>query len=408
MILVGNQRGGAKDLAQHLMSPENDHVDVHELRGFSAESLNGALNEAYALSRGTNCRKFMFSLSINPPPNKEVSVADFVAVADRAEKRLGLEGQARALVFHEKNGRRHAHCVWSRIDPDQMKAVHLPFTKRKLVDLTRDIFVERGWDIPDGLIDRQKRDPLQFSLAEYQQAKRTGQNPRVIKAAFQSAWASSDSLSALKHALREQGYWLAKGDRRGFVALDHKMKPYALSKWLGVRAKVIRDRLGKPDTLVSIHETEAKISKTMTTTLSRLDRDVERRAALTAQSFEQRRLALVKRQRAMRIVLKASQEQRRDHENKKRQARFRKGVSGVWDRIRGEHARIRRQNQREAYEQMRQDRQARDAMIWRHLQERQRIEIFKMRHRESAQHIRRSLEHDRDQYLSHVSPEPSL
>lgn len=29
MILNGNQRGGAKDLALHLMKEENEHVEVH-------------------------------------------------------------------------------------------------------------------------------------------------------------------------------------------------------------------------------------------------------------------------------------------------------------------------------------------------------------------------------------------
>ncbi len=44
MILTGNSRGGAKDLAIHLMKPENDHVEVHELRGFAAQTLMGALD----------------------------------------------------------------------------------------------------------------------------------------------------------------------------------------------------------------------------------------------------------------------------------------------------------------------------------------------------------------------------
>ena len=35
MILNGNQRGGAKDLAIHLMKEENDHVELYELRGLS-------------------------------------------------------------------------------------------------------------------------------------------------------------------------------------------------------------------------------------------------------------------------------------------------------------------------------------------------------------------------------------
>ena len=30
MILVGSQRGGAKNLALHLMKDENEHVAVHE------------------------------------------------------------------------------------------------------------------------------------------------------------------------------------------------------------------------------------------------------------------------------------------------------------------------------------------------------------------------------------------
>ena len=39
MILVGNQRGGAKDLALHLLKQENERVEVHELRGLASENL---------------------------------------------------------------------------------------------------------------------------------------------------------------------------------------------------------------------------------------------------------------------------------------------------------------------------------------------------------------------------------
>lgn len=66
MILKGNQRGGANNLAIHLLKNENEHVEIHELRGFASDSLVSALNEAYAVSRGTRCKKFLFSLSLNP------------------------------------------------------------------------------------------------------------------------------------------------------------------------------------------------------------------------------------------------------------------------------------------------------------------------------------------------------
>src|SRR3546814_202812 len=132
MILVGNQRGGAKNLAMHLLKQENEHVHVHDLRGFASDSLVSALNESYAISRGTRCRQFLFSLSLNPPPHENVGTEEFEKAVERVENDLGLAGQPRAIVFHEKHGRRNAHEVWSSIDEGQMQAVALPLTKTKL------------------------------------------------------------------------------------------------------------------------------------------------------------------------------------------------------------------------------------------------------------------------------------
>ena len=88
MILQGNQRGGASDLARHLLKAENEHVDVHELRGFVADDLKGALQEAYAISKGTQAKQFLYSLSLNPPANEQVSTPDFENAITRVEKQL--------------------------------------------------------------------------------------------------------------------------------------------------------------------------------------------------------------------------------------------------------------------------------------------------------------------------------
>lgn len=146
MILVGNQRGGAKNLALHLLKDENDHVDLHELRGFVARDLRGAFNEAYAVSRGTRCKQYLFSCSLNPPATANVKTEDFEKAINRIEAELGLVGQPRAIVFHEKAGRRHAHCVWSRIRADDMKAVQLSYTRRKLMRVARELYIEHGMD----------------------------------------------------------------------------------------------------------------------------------------------------------------------------------------------------------------------------------------------------------------------
>ncbi|WP_227271593.1 hypothetical protein [Roseobacter weihaiensis] len=94
MIMVGNQRGNGLKLAAHLMNDhDNDHVAVHELRGFTAESLRGAFQEADAVSKGTKCRQYLFSLSISPPETEKVSPA--CASGDEGV-RLGLERQGAA------------------------------------------------------------------------------------------------------------------------------------------------------------------------------------------------------------------------------------------------------------------------------------------------------------------------
>ena len=68
------------------------------------------------------------------------------------EQKLGLEDQPRAIVFHEKDGRRHCHAVWSRIDAQEMKAINLPFFKNRLMEISRELYLEHGWDMPHGMI----------------------------------------------------------------------------------------------------------------------------------------------------------------------------------------------------------------------------------------------------------------
>ncbi len=202
MILKGNQRAGGRQLAAHLLrADENEHVEVHELRGFLSDDLHSAFQEAYAISKGTRAKQYLFSLSLNPPPGEKVPIEIFEAAVEHIEQRLGLDGQPRAIVFHEKEGRRHAHAVWSRIDTAEMKAINLPHYKLKLRDVAKEMFLEHGWQMPRGFVDSKERDPLNFSREEWQQARRTAQDPKALKAMFQECWAISDSRKAFAQAI---------------------------------------------------------------------------------------------------------------------------------------------------------------------------------------------------------------
>ena len=117
MILKGSQRGNGRALAHHLLNrKENDHVEVHDIRGLAAESLGTALLEIEAVSKGTKCQQPLFAVAFNPPQDTNLSIEEFEAAFADVERKLGLGDQPRAVVFHEKQGRRHAHVVWSRID----------------------------------------------------------------------------------------------------------------------------------------------------------------------------------------------------------------------------------------------------------------------------------------------------
>ncbi|QLF71765.1 relaxase/mobilization nuclease domain-containing protein (plasmid) [Peteryoungia desertarenae] len=229
MILVGSQRGGAGNLARHLMNAvENEHVTVHELRGFVADKLPGALAEAHAISKVTQCQQFIFSLSLNPPKGQDATVGNMMQAAEQAEQKLGLSGQPRAVVVHEKKGRRHIHVVWSRIDADSMKAINLPFFKQRLAALSKELYLEHGWELLDGHKENGWKNPLNFTMAEWQQAGRIGLDPREVKQIFRTEWKQSDSMPAFRAALEERGYvpkgqhtMVAAAIRQAFIQPDH-------------------------------------------------------------------------------------------------------------------------------------------------------------------------------------------
>ncbi|MEL6583915.1 MAG: relaxase/mobilization nuclease domain-containing protein, partial [Pseudomonadota bacterium] len=259
MILEGNQRASGAELARHLMNlRDNDHVSVHGLRGFVEDDLFGAFAEVEAISKATKCEKYLFSLSLNPPPDQSVSIDVLEQTIEQAEAQLGLSGHARAIVFHEKNGRRHAHVVWSRIQPDALKAVTMSHYKRKLFALSKELYRTHGWEMPDGFKRKEDRDPNTYDRTEGQQAKREKRDAAALKAMFQDCWARSDSRTAFEAALKENGFLLARGDRRGFVAVDGAGKIWSLSRWCGVKPGVMRARLGPEADLPSVDEVLAQ------------------------------------------------------------------------------------------------------------------------------------------------------
>ena len=155
MIPFASQRGGGQDLATHVQNAyDNEIAEVVHIRGAVADDLHGAFKEweiqADALTR---CDKYLYSLSVNPDPAQGPLTRDqYMDYVKRVEEAMGLNQQPRAIVFHTKEGREHCHVVWSRIDAEQRRAVHLAFDRDKLMRVTRafardhGLMLQRGYE----------------------------------------------------------------------------------------------------------------------------------------------------------------------------------------------------------------------------------------------------------------------
>jgi len=367
MIIKASQRSGARNLANHLMNAhDNDHVTLHEVRGLAGQSLHAALLEIDGVSQGTRCQQPMMSVSFNPPEGENVTFDQFEEAFDSLEQKLGLTDQPRAVVFHEKEGRRHAHVVWSRIDIDSMKAINMSHFKNKCTDISRQLYLEHGWDMPKGLIDKRERDPFKLTNVEWQQLKRRGIDLKEIKMLCQDAWKHSDNQKSFKHALQERSLFLAQGDRRGFVVLDNSSKVYSLSRFGGIKTKELKNRLGSPDLLPTVEATQDKIRLSFNSEIRSRIALLKKRHGDEIQPLLDKKAELVRVQRAERRELSEQQRVKRHILAKAGRDKFRRGVMGFFDKVTGKEKRVRLINQKETAILKQKQKTTREELVFRH------------------------------------------
>ena len=377
MIIKASARAYGRELAHHLMNEQdNEHIELVEVRGFASDDLFGAFEEAEALCAGTRrTSKYLFSLSMNPPDTADVSVSDFEATADRIENKLGLTGQPRIMVTHEKQGRLHAHVVWSRIDAETMTAKPLPYFKMRLMDIAHDLYLEHGWQLPSGLDAHGKARAENYELAEAQQSKRAKRDPEELKRLFQNCWEISDDLTSFRASLREQGFGLARGDRRGFVAIDTSEEVYSLSRWCGVKTRELKARLGDPDELPDI-------DMARTVLISEGEAEKRRAKLERAEILKSRikpmlaaRKQMIAQHRAARLALTSQQASRATEEARQRSTRFAKGFGMIWEFVSGKRAKLRKENALHLAECQARDRREREILGARQRKERRELEL---------------------------------
>ncbi|MEI9849884.1 MAG: relaxase [Sphingomonas sp.] len=362
MILKANTRGNARALSRHLLnSRDNDQIEVHEVRGFLSRDLAEAMREHDGIAKTCRSKQTLFSVSLNPPQDQQVAIDVFEDAVARIEERNGLGGQPRIIIFHEKAGRRHCHAVWSRIEPETLTVKALPFYKMKCRDLAREIHLEQDWKLPRGFIDSYERP---FNLDEWQRCKRTGRDLRELRLLAKESWQIAQDQDGFSRELEKRGLFLAKGDRRSWIAITAEGKPFAIAKLLDKRVAEIRAGLGEPPRdYRDVEAARGYVASVVKPKLCGLigRADAERDATLAP--LDARREAMKAQHRTERQLLDAGIAARAQAEHTDRASRLRSGLAGLWDRLRGEYQRIRAENEAQAWQSLKRDREQRAALV---------------------------------------------
>lgn len=330
MILKGSQRTGGRDLATHLSNEyDNERIEIASVRGTVADDLHGAFAEYEAVAAGTRARKPLYSLSINP--SDPLSRAQYMAAIDHIEDKLGLTGQPRAIVFHVKDGREHAHVVWSRIDIDTMKAIPISHDRMKLRTCARELAHAYGLSLPPGLAedrgDARFEKTREISFAEKALAEASGITPEARRSAITALYQSSDSAESFRAGLERAGYVLAQGQRRAYVVVDRAGHVHALARQIdGVKTRDVKARLEAlpTESLPTVEQAQAQQAARDKALMERLREQAHARGAKSAadlaakqearrrKAIEAKRLALEAVHRSERLSLHAAHKAEQD------------------------------------------------------------------------------------------------
>lgn len=255
MVIKGNSRRAAAFWSKHLNAEDNERVTVVEMKGLYADDVKEALREMRLLAAGTQADNPYYIVSMNPRPDEVLTPEQWEQAVDTLEHNLRLDGHARCVVEHEKEGRTHRHVVWSRVDVDSMTVV--PTDNNYLIHTQTSRELEQLFNHePTPVPPAPERD--RFKDWETFRAQESGLDPKAMKAEITALFHASDSGVAFQSALEHSGYTLCRGDKQGVLCLvDSYGDSHALLRRLdGIRAAELRAFMADVDaqTLPSVAE----------------------------------------------------------------------------------------------------------------------------------------------------------
>lgn len=239
MVIKGKSCGHAKKLAQHLMrTDQNEQIDILELdESYAAPTIEAALLEYQALADNlTDAKHGLYEASLSPRDNEKLTPAQWEQVVDILADQLGLTGQPRIVILHQKKGREHVHAVFQRTDTEKMQVISDSFNYPAHELAAREIEIAFSLEKTIGAHTREKGDPRpeqKFSREDHQKAERSGIDAASMKEQITAIYEEAKTGREFVRTLEENGFYLARGDKKNiFMVIDPQLEAHRLSSTL--------------------------------------------------------------------------------------------------------------------------------------------------------------------------------
>jgi hypothetical protein len=201
-----------KSRDHYLRGQENEKIIVREVWGFATKDPDEALEMIELSAKGTRCKKPLYSVKINPSPDRFWTKEEVLRALQLLEENLGLTGHPRVVIEHKKHGRIHYHALWSRFHPDggpaknmgNDYAIHQKTQRQLEKEFKLRPMMARGRD---------------FRQWEVEWAKRYGFDIFALRKEITKDFNSVKTGQEFMAALKTKGCVLCRGDKSQFVLI---------------------------------------------------------------------------------------------------------------------------------------------------------------------------------------------